>query len=158
LTKVNVRPMPIMIITEKTSQTHDLRAAIGGRFGQILPAPTDKSDANVPIQPNGHGAAIRLGQVGTRTRGSRQQPKPNIPSPSIDGRAKAPTAWNRSALHGGTTQLHPGKYRRSFAARRIWLLMSSNSPRHGFVCASKARPDVSWLILGTAVLANIVEL
>ena len=31
-------PMPILIITEKTSQARDLRAALGDRFGQILPA------------------------------------------------------------------------------------------------------------------------
>jgi DNA topoisomerase-3 len=30
--------MPKLIITEKTSQARDLRAALGGRFGQILPA------------------------------------------------------------------------------------------------------------------------
>ena len=30
--------MPILIITEKTSQARDLRAALGDRFGQILPA------------------------------------------------------------------------------------------------------------------------
>jgi hypothetical protein len=30
--------MPILIITEKTSQVRDLRAALGDRFGQILPA------------------------------------------------------------------------------------------------------------------------
>ena len=30
--------MPILIITEKTSQARDLRAALGGRFGEILPA------------------------------------------------------------------------------------------------------------------------
>ena len=29
--------MPILIITEKTSQARDLRAALGDRFGQILP-------------------------------------------------------------------------------------------------------------------------
>src|SRR5262249_21250343 len=33
-----LRPMPILIITEKTSQARDLRAALGDRFGQILPA------------------------------------------------------------------------------------------------------------------------
>jgi DNA topoisomerase III len=30
--------MPTLIITEKTSQARDLRAALGDRFGQILPA------------------------------------------------------------------------------------------------------------------------
>ena len=30
--------MPILIITEKTSQARDLRAALGDRFRQILPA------------------------------------------------------------------------------------------------------------------------
>ena len=30
--------MPTLIITEKTSQARDLRAALGERFGQILPA------------------------------------------------------------------------------------------------------------------------
>ena len=30
--------MSILIITEKTSQARDLRAALGDRFGQILPA------------------------------------------------------------------------------------------------------------------------
>jgi DNA topoisomerase-3 len=30
--------MPILIITEKTSQARDLRAALGNRYGQILPA------------------------------------------------------------------------------------------------------------------------
>ena len=30
--------MPILIIAEKTSQARDLRAALGDRFGQILPA------------------------------------------------------------------------------------------------------------------------
>lgn len=30
--------MPLLIITEKTSQARDLRAALGDRFGQILPA------------------------------------------------------------------------------------------------------------------------
>jgi len=30
--------MPNLIITEKTSQARDLRAAFGDRFGQILPA------------------------------------------------------------------------------------------------------------------------
>jgi hypothetical protein len=33
-----LRSMPILIITEKTSQARDLRAALGDRFGQILPA------------------------------------------------------------------------------------------------------------------------
>ncbi len=30
--------MPMLIITEKTSQARDLRAALGDRFGEILPA------------------------------------------------------------------------------------------------------------------------
>ncbi len=30
--------MAVLIITEKTSQARDLRAALGDRFGQILPA------------------------------------------------------------------------------------------------------------------------
>ena len=30
--------MPILIITEKTSQARDLRSALGDRFEQILPA------------------------------------------------------------------------------------------------------------------------
>ena len=30
--------MPTLIIIEKTSQPRDLCAALGGRFGQILPA------------------------------------------------------------------------------------------------------------------------
>jgi DNA topoisomerase-3 len=36
--QVRLPPMPILIITEKTSQARDLRAALGDRFGQILPA------------------------------------------------------------------------------------------------------------------------
>ncbi|MEE9475434.1 MAG: DNA topoisomerase, partial [Roseateles sp.] len=36
--RVRVPSMPILIITEKTSQARDLRAALGDRFGQILPA------------------------------------------------------------------------------------------------------------------------
>ena len=36
--QVSLRSMPILIITEKTSQARDLRAALGDRFGQILPA------------------------------------------------------------------------------------------------------------------------
>ena len=36
--QVRLRPMPNLIITEKTSQARDLRAALGDRFGQILPA------------------------------------------------------------------------------------------------------------------------
>jgi DNA topoisomerase-3 len=36
--QVTLPPMPILIITEKTSQARDLRAALGDRFGQILPA------------------------------------------------------------------------------------------------------------------------
>ena len=35
---IRLPPMPIFIITEKTSQARDLRAALGERFGQILPA------------------------------------------------------------------------------------------------------------------------
>ena len=35
---VRLLAMPILIITEKTSQARDLRAALGDRFGQILPA------------------------------------------------------------------------------------------------------------------------
>ena len=33
-----VRRMATLIITEKTSQARDLRAALGDRFGEILPA------------------------------------------------------------------------------------------------------------------------
>src|SRR5438477_9518847 len=36
--QIRLPPMPILIITEKTSQARDLRAALGDRFGQILPA------------------------------------------------------------------------------------------------------------------------
>jgi len=36
--QVRLPPMSILIITEKTSQARDLRAALGDRFGQILPA------------------------------------------------------------------------------------------------------------------------
>ena len=36
--RFRLRSMPILIITEKTSQARDLRTALGDRFGQILPA------------------------------------------------------------------------------------------------------------------------
>jgi DNA topoisomerase III len=36
--QVRLPPMPILVITEKSSQARDLRAALGDRFGQILPA------------------------------------------------------------------------------------------------------------------------
>jgi len=36
--QVRLPPVSILIITEKTSQARDLHAALGDRFGQILPA------------------------------------------------------------------------------------------------------------------------
>ena len=77
--------MSALIITEKTSQARDLRAALGDRFGQILPAEGHLLRLAEPHEFRHHGKAgtvyysSRMGfiqpnrrRMATRPQNSRQ--------------------------------------------------------------------------------------